>query len=89
VAGSTARRDGTDVFPELPDQLVRDSKLVEGPELHHLRFAADVVFPSPSAAAAVVLARNASGPQEWKLSGTGQTYKVWRAAHLADHSDGG
>jgi hypothetical protein len=40
------------------------------------RFAANVISPSPTAAAAVVMARSASGPQQWKLRGTGQTYKV-------------
>jgi Domain of unknown function (DUF4357) len=99
LAGSTARRDSNarrdskEGFPKgywaFRDQLVRDGKLVEGPEDGHYHFAANVVFPSPSAAAAVVLARNASGPQEWKLRGTGQTYKVWRAASLADHGEVG
>ena len=93
LAGSTARRDGTDAFPpgyrSFRDQLVRDGKLVEQPAQEYYRFAADVAFPSPTAAAAVVLARNASGPQEWKLRGTGQTYKVWRAAKLADHGEAG
>jgi hypothetical protein len=89
LAGSTARRDGTAAFPDgyrsFRDQLVKDGKLVPEPGLY--RFAANVIFPSPSAAAAVVLARNASGPQEWKLCGTGQTYKVWWAASLADHGE--
>lgn len=93
LAGSTARRDGTAAFPDgyrsFRDQLARDGKLVDGSEPDHYRFAANVIFPSPTAAAAVVLARNASGPQEWKLSGTGQTYKVWRAANLADHGAAG
>jgi len=88
LTGSTARRDGTAAFPEgyrtLRDQLVKDGKLVECPEPGHYRFAADVAFPSPSAAASVVMAGSASGPREWKLRGTGQTYKVWRAAKLAE-----
>jgi hypothetical protein len=60
---------------------------VEAQELDHYRFATNVIFASPTAAAAVALARNASGPKEWKLRGTGQTYKMWRAANLADHSE--
>jgi len=91
LAGSTARQDGTAAFPEgyrsLRDRLVKDGKLVEGPEPGHYRFATNVIFPSPTAAAAVVMARSASGPQEWKRRGTGQTYKVWRAANLADHGE--
>src|SRR5712691_9735297 len=43
LAGSTARRDGTAAFPEgyrsFRDQLVKDGKLVEGPEPGHYRFA--------------------------------------------------
>jgi hypothetical protein len=89
MVGSTARRDGTTGFPQgyrsFRDQLVKDGKLVDGPESDHYSFAANVIFPSPSAAAAVVMARSASGPQEWKLRGTGQTYKVWRAPNLAEH----
>jgi Domain of unknown function (DUF4357) len=89
LAGSTARRDGTEAFPQgyrsFRDQLLKDGKLVESPEPGHYRFAVDVAFPSPSAAAAVVMARSASDPQEWKLQGTGQTYKVWRAGNLGDH----
>jgi hypothetical protein len=30
----------------------------------------------------VVAARSATGPREWKLSGTGQTYRDWRAEAL-------
>ena len=48
------------------------------------RFAADVAFASPSAAASVVAARSASGPREWKVSGNGQTYRDWRAEQLGD-----
>jgi hypothetical protein len=88
LAESTARKDGTPAFPEgyrsLRDQLVREGKLVDGSEPAQYRFTTDVVFPSPSAAAAVVLARNASGPREWKQSGTGQTYGSLRSAQLSE-----
>ena len=56
LAGSTARQNGTAAFPEgyrsFRDQLVKDGKLVDGPEPDHYRFAANVIFPSPTAAAA-------------------------------------
>jgi hypothetical protein len=29
-----------------------------------------------------VAARSASGPREWKVNGTGQMYKDWKAAAL-------
>ena len=88
--GLDRRRDGTDALPGASGiNSSGTASWSKGPELHHLRFAADVVFPSPTAAAAVVLARNASGPQEWRLRGTGQTYKVWRAAKLAERGERG
>lgn len=88
LAGSTARKDGTLTFPDgyrsFRDQLVKDEKLIGDPSPNdQYRFATNVVFSSPSAAAAVVMARSAAGPQEWKMRGTGQTYKAWRAANLA------
>jgi len=45
-------------------------------------FTTDVTFASPSAAASIVAARSASGPREWKVRGTGQTYRDWRAVRL-------
>lgn len=45
-------------------------------------FAKSYAFRSPSAAAAVVTGRPANGPAEWRVSGTGQTYKAWEAAQI-------
>ena len=88
LANSTARKDGTPAFPDgyrsLRDQLVRDGKLVEEMEPSRYRFTTDVAFPSPSAAAAVVMARNASGPREWKQRDTGKTYGDWRKSQLSE-----
>jgi hypothetical protein len=50
-------------------------------------FTKSYAFESPSAAAAVVLGRNANGTTEWMLVGTGQTYKEWEAAQLAQADD--
>ena len=47
-------------------------------------FAVDVAFASPSAAASIVAARSASGPREWKVAGTGQSYRGWRAERLGE-----
>lgn len=86
LAGSTARRMGTDTFPAgyraLRDQLIQDGRLVDGATPEVYRFAADVAFASPSAAASIVAARSASGPREWKVSTTGRLYRDWRAARL-------
>lgn len=88
LAGSTARKGGTDTFPigyrALRDQLVHDGRLVDGaaPDLHC--FSVDVAFGSPSTAAAIVAACSASGPREWRVKGTGQLYRDWRAERLGN-----
>lgn len=88
LAGSTARRHGTDTFPSgyrsLRDQLVQDGRLVDGPDPLLYGFAADVSFASPSAAASIVAARSASGPREWKVEGTGMAYRDWLARRLGE-----
>jgi hypothetical protein len=86
LVGSTARKGATTTFQTgyraLRDKLVGGGKLVDGAESDCYRFASDVAFSSPSAAASVIMARSASGPLEWKLTSSGQTYKEWRAAQL-------
>jgi hypothetical protein len=86
LAGSTARRIPTETFPAgylaLRDQLIADGKLADGPTSDLYTFTSDVVFSSPSAAASIVAARSASGPREWKVEGTGQMYKDWKATAL-------
>ena len=88
LAGSTARKAGTDTFPSgyrsLRDQLVQDGRLVDGPDPLLYSFATDVSFASPSAAASIVAARSASGPREWKVEGTGMAYKDWLARRLGE-----
>ena len=66
------------------DQLVQDGRLVDGPSPELFMFAVDVAFASSSAAAAVVAARSASGPREWRLRETGQSYRDWRAERLGE-----
>ena len=48
-------------------QLLKDDVL-EVVDDDTLRFTKDFIFPSPSQAAAIVLARNANGWTEWKYS---------------------
>lgn len=78
LAGSTARRTPSSTFPAgyaaLREQLLSQGKLVPDASADLYRFAADVAFSSPSAAASIAAARSASGPLEWKLVGTGQNY---------------
>ncbi|MAT64230.1 MAG: methionine sulfoxide reductase [Gammaproteobacteria bacterium] len=45
-------------------------------------FSDNYAFRSPSAAAAVVNGRPANGTLEWKLQGSGRTYKEWEAEKL-------
>jgi hypothetical protein len=87
LAGSTARASGTGTFPSgyaaLRDALLRDGRLV-AVDGGLLRFAVDVSFASPSAAAAIVAGRSATGPGEWKVIDTRQTYRDWKAAELEE-----
>lgn len=45
-------------------------------------FAKPYSFASPSAAAAVVLDRNANGRLEWKVRGDRRSYQDWQQAHI-------
>ena len=47
-----------------------------------LVFTEDCPFNSPSAAAAIILARNANGRTEWHIPETGQSYADWQNAQL-------
>jgi hypothetical protein len=86
LAGSTVKAATSATFQagyrSLRDRLLADGSLVPGPSADLLTFASDVVFASPSAAAAIVAGRSASGPIEWKVTETGQLYRDWRAATL-------
>lgn len=85
LSGSTARRGATETFPAgyraLRDQLLAEGRLVDESAAGLYRFISDAVFASPSAAASIVAGRSASGPLEWKVSGTGQTYRDWAGCH--------
>ena len=86
LAGSTARKGASGTFPAgyavLRDKLLASGQLLDEPSSDLHRFTADVVFSSPSAAASIVAARSASGPIEWKLESSGQSYRDWGAAGL-------
>jgi hypothetical protein len=86
LAGSTAKATTSATFQAgyraLRDRLLADGSLIPAASTDLLTFATDVVFASPSAAAAVVAGRSASGPIEWKVAETGQPYRDWRAATL-------
>lgn len=79
--GSRARPGTTRAgvnYESLRRQLEEDGTLVLSPDFNYREFVRDVVFSSPSAAAAVVLGRNANGRVEWKVAGTSTTYAQWQ-----------
>jgi len=65
------------------DKLIATGALVRQGDDRLFVFTQDTPFKSVSAAAAVVLGRNANGRTEWKVSGTNQTYADWEASKVA------
>lgn len=86
LEGSHARRNwvgkGTEQssYALLRQQLLDNGVLV--PEGEQCVFAKSYAFRSPSAGAAVILGRSASGPDAWKLADSGESYKAWEAQQL-------
>lgn len=64
------------------DKLVEQGILVD--QGKNRVFTQSYAFPSTSAAGAVCNGRSTAGPIAWKVKGTGQTYKDWEAANLAE-----
>lgn len=79
---STARKEeyaSWTNYRSLRSGLIDEGIIVPSPtDPKMLVFTDDVVFNSPSAAAAVVYGGNANGRVEWKVEGTGQTYGDWQ-----------
>ena len=77
-ANSTALKDTPTLnisYSRLKQMLIEKGRLIE--ESGFYRFVEDTAFSSPSAAAAVVLDRNANGRTEWKYQG--KNYADWQA----------
>jgi hypothetical protein len=66
----------------LRDSLIQDGSLKPTSNPDVLEFSKDVLFSSPSAAAAVIFNRNSNGRTAWKLVSTGQTLKEFQDAEL-------
>ncbi len=64
------------------DKLVEQGILVD--QGKNKVFTQSYAFSSTSAAGAVCNGRSTAGPITWKVKGTGQTYKEWEAASLAE-----
>ena len=78
--GSTAMKDTAakkGSYSGLKQSLIDKGLLVQ--EGIFYRFTEHTAFSSPSAAAGVVLDRNANGRTKWKIKGTGKTYADWQA----------
>jgi hypothetical protein len=71
-------------YAALRSKLIAEGVLLEAtPGRDRLLFAKPWSFSSPSAAASVVLDRNANGRTEWKVKGANQTYHDWQQAQAA------
>ncbi|MEB3422130.1 GIY-YIG nuclease family protein [Salipiger marinus] len=80
LEGSEARYDSgaeRKDYDALKEQLIEDEVLVDKSEDLWM-FSKPFAFKSPSAAASVVLDRNANGRTEWKVKGASQTYHDWQ-----------
>jgi hypothetical protein len=86
LEGSTARSEwsgrGSEQtsYAKLHGDLITNGVLVRDGEL--CRFTQNVAFGSPSAAGAAVNGRPTNGTIEWKIEGSGKTYKDWEAERL-------
>lgn len=90
LEGSIARADwvGTHRHPGYQQQhsaLLSDETLRRG-EDGLARFAQDVVFSSPSAAAAVVAGRSANGRTSWIDTSTGMNFGEWQSRGIAEEA---
>lgn len=87
VAGDIIVQRGSQVQPpadyamnqygDLRDQLINDGVI----DSDSMTFTKDYRFSSPSAAAAVIIGRNANGRRNWKLS-SGESLKDWQDRQL-------
>ena len=81
LQGSEALKDAgyqSNSYSELRQELISQAVLVPAANGKHYEFGRAFAFKSPSAAAAVVLDRNANGRIEWKVVGSKQTYHEWQ-----------
>ena len=75
----TSTSDPDHSYSKLHSKLIENEVLIrdESNAREYRIFGDNYEFQSVSAAAAVVLGRPASGPSEWKVRGTGESYKAW------------
>lgn len=73
-------------YGDLRDQLIKDGTIRQVNGSQFLEFVEDYAFKSPSAAAAVIIGRNANGRRNWKVK-NGQTLKQWQDQQLSLTAD--
>jgi hypothetical protein len=81
LGGSQALKDAgyqSQGYAELKRELVEQGVISETVDRSAYEFKVPYTFKSPSAAAAVILDRNANGRTEWKVVGTKRTYDDWQ-----------
>ncbi|MDE0924655.1 GIY-YIG nuclease family protein [Aurantimonas coralicida] len=76
-------------YAALRQDLISRGVLAPNNENTFLRFTRDTAFASSSAAAAVILNRQASGPKEWKLVNSGISLGQWREPTQASFGTNG
>lgn len=85
LQGSQVQSDGgylsVDNYGPLRQELIDDGVIVDSEQPNVMVFAKDHAFSSPSAAAAVIIGRNANGRRNWKLD-TGETLADWQDRQL-------
>lgn len=95
LQGSEALKDTGFVasgYGELKRELIAQNVLKTSPNSDKYIFNASFPFRSPSAAAAVVLDRNANGRNEWKVEGERLNYHQWqqkRSGRASVETNGG
>jgi hypothetical protein len=87
-SGATVKEDYVaNTYAVLRKQLIDEGRLRLAPAHDRYEFTEDVVFNSPSAAAAVIFNRNTNGRTAWRVTGTGVTLKEWQDAQVIMSDD--
>ena len=91
LSGSRARGENTsevDTCAQLRRLLLETGKLVRTDNPRIMEFREDVLFDSPSAAAAVILDRNDNGRASWKERHSSKTLNQWYAEQASRATQG-
>ncbi|WP_062222967.1 GIY-YIG nuclease family protein [Aureimonas sp. D3] len=82
LAGSSAnahKEFAHNNYRHLRDKLIAEGVMIPSEDARLLTFARDFAFRSPSAAAAVILNRQANGPRDWRAESDNSTLSEWLA----------